>query len=262
MARKCIFCGSRRNLNLEHAWPRWLGNIIGGEGLFTFRRKVGDQVHTWSKDELDVRTRRVCYDCNNGWMHDLEDDIKPLLSRMILGDLPVTLDRDAQDLLCLWIAKTGMVLEFVHGKPRHVPSEHHHWVYARREPPPQSFIRLGGYALEVPHGGEFSPLHSHPHPLTFQIRNGGGIETIPAYTLTMRAGYLVMQIFGYEFRGHDSVITLNPDTRLAFLVLWPRRSDSVVWPKGPQPWPFLDDEGFDLFATDFTREAKPPPPST
>lgn len=217
----------------------------------------------WTTKQLDLKVRRVCEDCNTGWMHDLEEDCRPLLTNMIQGvDLPITLDQEQQALLALWATKTAMMVDFLDSGPQHVPATHYRWVYERREPPPQALVRLGGYALEIPASGSISAIQSAPDrlyirpPLLAAPMSPDGLK---AYTMTMRVGYLVIQLFGHGLDGQNLEIMLDPKELNYFLVLWPRDTTlpKVQWPVGDMPWAFMDDEGFAAFAMIFRTEDPP-----
>jgi hypothetical protein len=60
----------------------------------------------------DLLVKRVCGDCNNGWMSRLENDAKPILES-ILDDKLDVLNVPAQCTLALWAVKTAMVLETI-----------------------------------------------------------------------------------------------------------------------------------------------------
>jgi len=58
----------------------------------------------------DVKIKCVCYECNHGWMSDLENRIKPNVSGMV-HDLSVSLTIEDQRGIALWAVKTAMVLQ-------------------------------------------------------------------------------------------------------------------------------------------------------
>lgn len=55
----------------------------------------GNQVKTGEMDEIMAPqrlggfvTEEICHECNTGWMHDLEDEVKPLLSPLMVDPWP------------------------------------------------------------------------------------------------------------------------------------------------------------------------------
>lgn len=52
----------------------------------------------------------VCSKCNNGWMSNLENHVKPLL-RSLMSDIALTIDMEQQSALSIWAAKVAIVTE-------------------------------------------------------------------------------------------------------------------------------------------------------
>jgi hypothetical protein len=70
----------------------------------TGRRETQGALHT-------IKLRVVCQACNNGWMSQLEEEVKPILTPLIKGE-EITLDRAQLDTLAQWIAMKVMVGEY------------------------------------------------------------------------------------------------------------------------------------------------------
>lgn len=111
--RSCIFCPSI-HLTKEHLLPEWMHDVFG---------KKGNQVHSLAEETpttstsklyesrtFTARARFVCQNCNNGWMSDLEDRVKPLLAPMMTSELAIVLRPDELAVLSAWAAKTTFVL--------------------------------------------------------------------------------------------------------------------------------------------------------
>lgn len=64
---------------------------------------------TIRRHRTDAVLRRVCADCNSGWMSNLEDEVRPLLSPLIAGETIVVSGGD-RELLLRWALKTAAVL--------------------------------------------------------------------------------------------------------------------------------------------------------
>jgi hypothetical protein len=67
----------------------------------------------------------VCSQCNNGWMHDLEQRSIPVLGAM-LHDIATPLDSEQQATLALWSLKTAIVVEAAK------PSDDRHFMQPER----------------------------------------------------------------------------------------------------------------------------------
>lgn len=123
----CRFCNAQ-TVTKEHGWPQWIrravpsppkrvAHVTRGETVAP-RRRLGPS--------FDSVIRCACADCNNGWMASLEDETKPILLPLIVGETR-TLDDAEQELLARWALKTAMVVEFVHPKGLAIPaSDRHH----------------------------------------------------------------------------------------------------------------------------------------
>jgi hypothetical protein len=90
--RRCISCYSSGPLSNEDAWPLWLNEILelmvpdGAKAnvLIETTRGFSTQIHDVPGIH-PAKNRKVCGQCNNGWMSQLESDVKPVLTPLILG---------------------------------------------------------------------------------------------------------------------------------------------------------------------------------
>jgi hypothetical protein len=86
VAQGCVFCGASK-LNKEHVYPRWLRKATGNySGALTIVATERGTMTRRSEAPFDVTVKAVCPSCNNGWMRDLEEKARPLLTPMIHGD--------------------------------------------------------------------------------------------------------------------------------------------------------------------------------
>jgi len=113
-------------MSKEHAWPQWLGDGVEVEPTQT-TRKLGfgrTAPHAYSEaptivttkpgSALTTRIREVCVPCNEGWMSQLEQDVKPLLRRLWATSYPLgvtTFTADETALVARWAVKTAWVRE-------------------------------------------------------------------------------------------------------------------------------------------------------
>lgn len=122
--RTCMFCGNKAS-TVEDAWPLWLMERFPRSGKARTYREIG--VHTfndWPTPKPRLRVKRLCKDCNNGWMSRLESAAKPLFES-ILDQQPFAVDVPAQITLARWATKTAMVLETI--------DSHRTWFYDETE---------------------------------------------------------------------------------------------------------------------------------
>jgi hypothetical protein len=114
-ADRCIFCG-RLELCEEDLIPRWLDKYysskkVGGKVL-RVGTIAGKPQPQRRYDKMRVKVRAVCPTCNNGWMSRLEQQVQPILARMVFNGPPSRLRQDDQKLLAAWFTKYLMVMEW------------------------------------------------------------------------------------------------------------------------------------------------------
>lgn len=152
---RCIFCDGT-GLSKQHVWPDWLKNIIPRN----YEKNIQNLSHPiYSKDEKIVfnriviekqghmgvrKIRNVCSICNNGWMSKIEQEVKPLLTSMILGE-KVILDKVEQTNISKWIIMTSIMAEFTDTKSMAIPAEHRKHLFKTLIPPKGWKIWIGKY---------------------------------------------------------------------------------------------------------------------
>ena len=99
-----IFPRSPADLHTQGA-TKWVPTNLGWLRPVTLRQKKHGHAST-------RRVRVVCAKCNSGWLSILEQRTKPLLERLIRGDL-VILGSRQKSLIATWTAKTAMTAEFL-----------------------------------------------------------------------------------------------------------------------------------------------------
>jgi hypothetical protein len=114
MTKQCIFCGKRVNSD-EHVWPQWLLELMkkwsaGNMRLQASRLNKHGKVVYWEVEDPAIVVKNVCRTCNNGWMSDLEGEVKPILIPMIHG-AATALNVRQQLIVALWLIKCDMVLD-------------------------------------------------------------------------------------------------------------------------------------------------------
>lgn len=151
--RRCVFCGSAR-MSREHAIPQWVGEVLHGaaeSGDWTTWYAFGtpsencERRHPAESNRPTVVVKRVCRDCNSGWMADVEGEAKPILEPMISGK-PCMLSLGDQLNVATWATKTAIVLEYVRSD-LFVTTEAERRVIADDRRPPDAFrVRLAATA--------------------------------------------------------------------------------------------------------------------
>ena len=110
----CIFCAKEGKQTREHVIPQWLASYLGDDvGLDTsLWKRSGNSVErgrTLSRRQTDLVLRRVCTECNSGWMSRLESEARPMLIPLIAGDT-IQLNPQTRRVLLRWAVKTAAVL--------------------------------------------------------------------------------------------------------------------------------------------------------
>lgn len=114
--RTCDFCGRSApevSLSKEHVFARSLRDTVRNAEDHTYasatdksgRLKGGESVRRVAM--FDVTSRRVCGECNSGWMSELEVSANPVLRRLIAGE--TTLTGAEVDVVRRWLVKTAVV---------------------------------------------------------------------------------------------------------------------------------------------------------
>src|SRR5690349_7249775 len=112
MKKTCIFCARRADSD-EDVIPKWITRLLRkheGERVTMKTTRFGHEPHDQLTGETIQKVGNVCSNCNNGWMSRLEEDVKPILMPMMLGN-PVTLTATQQERITTWMTKTAMMYE-------------------------------------------------------------------------------------------------------------------------------------------------------
>ncbi len=135
----------------EHIFPEWLLRHLGIPKAEQMFQGFGNEA-TLDTDEEGARVHgtwrfvegRVCRRCNNGWLSDLERDVRPGLEVLIKnGGRLVALTQPQRLLLARWAAKTAFLIASVSPFQRPVPPGHL-WVMNNGGNVPEGVAVFGG----------------------------------------------------------------------------------------------------------------------
>lgn len=114
--KACDFCGRSApevSLSREHVFAQSLRDAVQPAKDHTYA-SVADKSgqlkggkSTRPVSMFDVTSRRVCRECNSGWMSELEVVANPILRRLIAGE--TTLTGTEVDVVRRWLVKTAVV---------------------------------------------------------------------------------------------------------------------------------------------------------
>jgi hypothetical protein len=222
--RRCIFCG-RGGLTLEHVFPQWLVPVLEQLGqTHSATRVTEDPDHThnvWNTTAVDFKARKVCGQCNSGWLSEIEVATMPVLTPLVQSDAAYTFTREDAATLATWITKTALTASLVHpDESNPIPKKYFTDLYEGRRPFADSVVWIAGYDL----GGY--PVSNSMIPLG--QANG--------FLVTGNVGHLVYQLTGAD--DLEMGVVLPPEGLVAYLTqIWPLepRADTAeliqkVWP--------------------------------
>ncbi|HRN96978.1 MAG TPA: hypothetical protein PLZ58_00805 [Candidatus Saccharibacteria bacterium] len=143
MKRACIFCGSDNELTREHVFPDWLSSLFDKKikGVNEVR---GDNLNrTWQSSLFQDKTKAICRVCNNGWMSDIESDVKPILTKLAFTYDAYDLGSEDQRKLALWAQKTTLVISKATGGKFDIPRSFYEQLYKQKQPLKSILVTMG-----------------------------------------------------------------------------------------------------------------------
>lgn len=107
--RVCVICGGTPLTN-EHVIPQWLAEPLGAKDqevthAYESPPSMGAPRREWATTGVDLKVKRVCAECNNGWMNDLERGVQPFLGNLVRGRIAM-LGPSRRAVLVRWLLKT------------------------------------------------------------------------------------------------------------------------------------------------------------
>jgi len=220
--RACLFCGSTP-LSTEHGMPLWTGKVIPGSGPWIHRHveyQGGRPIREWRKNVPDLKCRVLCEACNNGWMSQLERDVKPILTPLIEGQ-STRLGPHHLEFLSYWALKTSLMLDRCSEASRqNIPDSEFSDLYSRRSVLPWTYVWLG--KCDRARGSWFQAR-------TLDMDTKDALTR--GYGATLWVGHAVFQVISIQVRGPLKLV-LKPDVTKDLSPIWPR-SFKLDWPAAP-----------------------------
>jgi len=234
----CIFCGQYREASIEDVVSKWVRYALDPTSSVVIRAEPTGA--TAQQQHLVVTLRdMVCEVCNTGWMHDLEELVKPYVKPMLTNKNGVDLDRARQRDLARWAVMKVLLLEHcmrqqvppLRAEPGYAPSEPElAWLMNRDTPAPRTRVWLGAFdaANQYVVTTRARLLLSAPAP--------DGSDPVPAHMTTLTLGCALFQVFTTNFALADahSVPEYDVDPPWPYNQglsrIWPVRQQSVHWP--------------------------------
>lgn len=164
---------------------------------------------------------RICQDCNNGWMSDLETEARPLLLELSSrrGALP-RLGAEETKLLARWAAKTAYMLNSASNFPFATPNEHFRTLH---EGQLEDGVHVfGGYHLAKPH---LSWVQGPIWRTERQLGRQRFDELAPhSYKVTLVIGHLMLLVAYWPDPTWHYLMTTNVHRRI-----WPDRGSQLYF---------------------------------
>lgn len=225
--RSCIFCGDRP-LSREDAWPLWLTQRFPKNKVAIMEAQRGKkELQTWHQKGPKLKVKCVCPRCNNGWMSQLEGQVKPFVEEL-LKPKSTLIDTQQQASLGVWSVKNAMVFEALRDdQPWFYLSSERKTLKETLQPPMETFVWIAKCV-------DNNNLSCEGHDLS-----GIAVESanpVSAYVTTMTFGTLAIQVLSvrlHEPNMHYSQVISNlrsgPWDQVT-LSIWPTQHEPIVWP--------------------------------
>lgn len=233
----CIFCNGP-GLSYQHVWPDWLKGILPrhhstrSQMLMRFRHLslnralIVPSVESHQGNILALKFKKVCRECNGGWISRLEQNLKPLVSNLILAEEAIV-KHDVMTDLAAWAAIVSIMAEFDDTKTQAIPKADVEYIFQHRRPPPHWKIMCGQYI-----GSRSAPTrYHHTSALAGNIHKINKIEhRKPNVQISIHIlGKLI--IYAASSTCHEfSIHTLEDNTTGGLAVIWPLPNTSHKWP--------------------------------
>lgn len=240
MSRVCIFCHHvGRPLTREHVYPDWLSKLYSQE-IVGINEVSGDNLsRVWQGAVFQHKVKIVCSECNNGWMSDLEGDVKDLLISLAFTHDGRTLSEEDQRKISLWVQKTVLVDCKALGSKSGftIPTIFYDRLYQAKQPIDSILVTMGWRMLA--NGSKNQPLASFEikQVSTFEVEKKS-VDAIQSqmkdgalvWTAMLALGNVVFHVVGTSLAGQLEVGANDP--RL-FTQVNPYHKD-LAW---PLEWP-------------------------
>ncbi len=224
----------------EHLWPEWVRKLLPpGVGEEQVEHVFTDSDHGETRRiklrPFDLTVKDVCKPCNEGWMEDLESEVRTYISGMLQGRGRM-LHRGGQTALAAWSAMKVLVFQrAAPGRKDYIPGGHFTAVYeaGQRGLAPETTT---AYTAKVPWNAGLvsAPGFYRTTGLALPDASPGEEDRVHGYLATLTALDLVVQVVFREVTGSMTEGVLNHPAPIAgsFRQIWPP-GESFQWPPGP-----------------------------
>lgn len=231
----CLFCGMTGKLSGEHLWPAWMEEYFAKDSSRRERsesRNTNGAIQprhdrTMQGGPWKTKVKAVCKKCNNGWVSDIEDDLKETL--LSLGrDERIILDIVKQKQIAVWTLLKAMVVESrVPGlsDTRSFTSEECRKIWQNRDCIPSNFYSwIVRSSAHVGWSGNYLRTNA-ALPLGVDMSH----DPLDYNSSAGMWGIGELLIVWYYSRRPDIVLNYQPDD-LVGCQIWPPKFKVINWP--------------------------------
>lgn len=253
----CIFCDKPGRLTKQHVWPKWLKKYnlpedthhyqVTAEANYRNPTDIKSSAKRLQGHSGARRFRKVCRTCNGGWIRQIEESVTPFVLAMMDGNF-VTLSRDEQRRLSVWLALVAIMSEFTDPRTMAIPPEHRHWLKQRIEPAAGWMVWIGRYS-----GSNWRQHVLRHYGMQLEPSPDENVQApiCDTQTTTLVIGQLCAHIFSStnftDFPGYEGQ-TLIP--------IWPLNVGTITWGTSVA----LTDSGVISLSGALARAIPPAPP--
>lgn len=258
MKRACIFCGSNKELTCEHVFPDWLSALFNKNIKGINKVQGGRLNRTWQSSLFQNKIKAICKTCNNGWLSDIESNVKDILIKIAFTYDAHNLTSEDQRKLAIWAQKTTLVINKTTSGAFDIPHSFYEKLYTERQPLANVLVTMG-WRLPI------SDLRSQPLA-SFEIKqvshavvdkgsvaiakkefeNGGLI-----WASTLVLGNVIFQVIGTNLvSGQVTVGAVEPR-------IFPQINPYDQILSWPTEWPIEVIGGLDAVRSGMYGDAKP-----
>lgn len=256
---KCIYCGGK-GLTHEHLYADWIRKYLStptdAHGIEEVETSPTGQetrrLNHRSGDLHSKRIRRVCKTCNNGWMSQLQEAAKPLLTPMLDGDT-ITLNRQKQKIIAAWATMIAMTGEFAADRFVAVPQSDRDALRRTQRTPLNWRIWLGRFH-ELPENTRWVHRVATLAEKGTEARASDTSCPPNTQTTTICVGkHLLVHVMSSAL-GKQIVRRWNFDRRIAqgLRQIFPAAAENIVWP----PPAILGPKSVWYVANEFSRRCE------
>lgn len=257
MKKPCIFCNGIKKKSKEHIWPEWMhellpklgdGNNVSKVDTFRWKKQI-DAKSSKRQGHLSTKKLRVvCCDCNNGWMSVLENEAKPILTK-ILKNENFTICNKKQNTLVAWITLKSIVGEHDEDNTQVTPPADRNLFLTTRKTPEYYAIYIGRHSERSDTAWLRTSLtlarsQFGPNPPLGDLKRN-----------TQSIAFICGSLFVYVLAIRENEITASEFLNLPKLTrIFPYHSSNINWP--PKQTLDASDMGLAAFALDEMTKMK------